>query len=137
MPNLLHKIENIIDDAALMRRSANYFEDGVSSRETTFLVNASFDKTTIDLYMLSSLIEHMILCDIHSRLAIRNIDIGPDCLNPSSKNKFFNHIILQVVCAMPLYSTYALDLETSYFLLRVTRVSRFLYIKPFPVQLLT
>jgi len=44
MPNLLHKIENIIDDAALMRRSANYFEDGVSSRETTFLVNASLTR---------------------------------------------------------------------------------------------
>jgi len=39
MPNLLHKIENTVGEAALMRRLANYFEDGVSYRETTFLVH--------------------------------------------------------------------------------------------------
>jgi len=44
MPSLLYKLENAWSEAALVRRSVNYFEDGVNGRETTFLVQASLTK---------------------------------------------------------------------------------------------
>jgi len=41
MPSLLHKLENIWGEAALVRRSASYIEEGVNQKATMFLVHAS------------------------------------------------------------------------------------------------
>jgi len=44
MHSLLHKLENTWGETALVRRSANCFEEGVNWKVTTFLVQASLTK---------------------------------------------------------------------------------------------
>jgi len=55
MPNLLHKLENTWGETTLVRRSANYFEEGVNWKVTTFFVQTSLTKSGVKMIIKNGL----------------------------------------------------------------------------------
>jgi len=86
------------------------------------------DKVTFNLNVFGPFMKHWILGNIDGKQIITMHRHWSSYLKPSSISKFFNHTISHVAWAIALYSTSALERDTtSYFLL--LQVTRFLSTK--------
>ena len=66
---MLHRLENTCGNVALVRRSANCFEDGMNWNVTTFFVQASL-KNDSQPQLFGPFIEYAILGNVDGRLII-------------------------------------------------------------------
>jgi len=66
---LLHKLKNTWGETVLVRRSANYFEEG-ELKSNHLLGSSSSDEMIVNLNVLGSLIKYRILNNLDSKLII-------------------------------------------------------------------